>query len=534
MPHAGSQFSVQRRRWPLPTAVCTLVLTAAGGGAYATGWGPFAGDGASADPAAVAEGRAFLADWASDRVDSAGKRTTSPDRARTVLTGFTQGLDISRPQLTAGQASTTKDGTVNLSFTAKMPVKGLGTWTYTSTLPLKKESDGAWKVDWRLSLVHPHLSDNAKFHLDRKSTSKPEITDRNGEKLSGTAGLTAIVDRLADSRSGGAIQLVDRTTGEVKRTEVTFGKASSARPDESVRTTIDPTWQTAAERDLSQLAGKNAALVALRIDNGQVLAVANSPADDFNRAFSGTYAPGSTWKIITSAALLLKGAVKPDDMVDCPQYLPVDGRQFQNAETSEHHNTTLRTDFALSCNTAFISLRDKLGDDELSSVARQYFGVGQNWHTGVPSFDGLVPTPANQVEKASEMIGQGRVLANPLIMASVAATAVSGSFHQPTILQGATGTARTTRLPGTVVTQLRDMMRATVTQGTATVLADLPGDVGAKTGTAEVGKGQPNNGWLVAHRGNVAIACVVEGGGTGAGSAGPIIHQLLSATSDIR
>lgn len=52
------------------------------------------------------------------------------------------------------------------------------------------------------------------------------------------------------------------------------------------------------------------------------------------------------------------------------------------------------------------------------------------------------------------------------------------------------------------------------------------GDIGAKTGTAEVSDGEPGNGWLVAHRGNVAVACVVEQGVTGGGSAGTVLHSL--------
>lgn len=117
-------------------------------------------------------------------------------------------------------------------------------------------------------------------------------------------------------------------------------------------------------------------------------------------------------------------------------------------------------------------------------------------------------------------------------MASVTATAVSGEFHQPSVTAGNEDETRTEPLPDEVVSQLRGLMRATVTEGTARVLADLPGEIGAKTGTAEVSDDQDNNGWLVAHRGNVAVAVVVEEGVTGGGSAGPIVHSLLSAVPE--
>ncbi|MFH8896708.1 penicillin-binding transpeptidase domain-containing protein [Streptomyces coeruleorubidus] len=510
-----------------------VVLAVAAGGAFAAGLGPFERD-TGPDPAAGKQARAFLADWAAGRLPSAAGRTTSPGTAQRVLDSFTTGLDISKPKLTAESAAEGEDGTVTVPFTARMPVEGLGTWTYESKLPLREQSDGSWKVDWKLSLVHPRLSDTEKFRLERKETKPPEVTDREGTALSGAEfpSLGPVMARLGGGGEGtgprGAIHLVDRTTGKVERTEATFG-ARTVRDAGPVRTTLDADWQAAAEKALAAHAdGKNAALVALRIDDGEILAVANSPSSGFNRALSGTYAPGSTWKVVTSSALLLKDAVTPDDVVDCPKYLTV-GKRFQNVELSEHPGATFHKDFTESCNTAFISLRDRLGDGDLGDVARKYFGVGQEWHVGAPSYDGSVPVPKDETEKAASMIGQGRVQANPLIMASVTATAVSGTFHQPSLTEGNEDTTSTTPLPEGVVAQLREMLRATVTDGTARVLSDLPGEIGAKTGTAEVSDDQDNNGWLVAHRGNVAVACVVEEGVTGGGSAGPVVRGLLAA-----
>lgn len=533
-----SEHTTTHRRGPrLPlraVAAVTAVAAVATGGAYAVGLGPFARGADGPAPEAVAQARAFLADWAGGRLPSAAGRTNSPGQARDVLRSFTAGLDIGKPALTASQATRTSDGTISVPFTAKMPIAGLGTWTYASKLPLRRQDDGTWKVSWTLSLVHPHLSATDKFRLERdEAAGPPKATDRAGAALSGDRhpALKPVLSALAGAGRGprGAIRLVSRATGEVKGTEVTFAKKTGRPADRPVAVTIDSAWQSAAEKAVAAKAdGKDVALVALRIDNGEILAVANSPSSGFNRAVSGTYAPGSTWKLVTSSALLLKNAVAPADVVDCPRYLTV-GKRFQNVETSEHRGATFLKDFTESCNTAFISLRGRLGDQELGDVARTYFGVGQEWHIGIPSYDGSVPTPRDQTEKAASMIGQGRVQANPMIMASVTATAASGTFHQPRITRDAKDTTKTKPLPGKVVKQLREMMRATVTGGTARVLADLPGGVGAKTGTAEVSEDAPNNGWFVAHRGNVAVACVVEKGVTGGSSAGPVVRDLLAA-----
>ncbi|MFE0806802.1 penicillin-binding transpeptidase domain-containing protein [Streptomyces sp. NPDC058848] len=538
MPHLAPPSRRRPRNGVRAVAAVGVVLAIAAGGSYAAGVGPFARGDDGPDPAALRQARAFLADWSAGRLPSAAGRTTSPGTAEEVLQSFTAGLDIDKPGLTAAEeAKEAEDGTLTVPFTAKMPITGLGTWTYESELPLREQKDGVWKVDWRLSLVHPRLSDAEKFRLEREETAPPKVTDRHGVSVADGSypSLTPLLGRLAGKSGGGprgAVELVDRATGETVRTEASFGEEPDpATADEPVRTTLDATWQAAAEEALAEADGKNAALVALRVDNGEVLALANSPSSGFNRAASGTYAPGSTWKIVTSSALLLKGAVKPDDVVDCPKYLTV-GKEFHNVEMSEFPGATFRKDFTESCNTAFISLRGKLDEGELGEVARTYFGVGQEWHIGIPTYDGSVPVPKDETEKAASMIGQGRIQANPLIMASVTATAVSGEFHQPSVTAGNEDGTRTEPLPDEVVTRLRELMRATVTDGTAHVLAGLPGEIGAKTGTAEVSDDQDNNGWMVAHRGNVAVAVVVEEGVTGGGSAGPIVHSLLSAVPE--
>ncbi|CAM5238548.1 penicillin-binding transpeptidase domain-containing protein [Streptomyces narbonensis] len=278
--------------------------------------------------------------------------------------------------------------------------------------------------------------------------------------------------------------------------------------------------------------GRNAGLVAVRIDSGEVVAVANGPAGGFNRAFQGTYAPGSTWKVVTSAALLANGSVTPESRVACPKYLTV-GKQFHNLDTSEIPGASFRDDFVHSCNTAFVALRGRLADDEMTVFAKDYFGIGPEWRTGVGSVDARVPVPANETEKAAALFGQGKLQANPLAMASVTATAVSGTFRQPLLVKGTEQPEVATKpLPPKVVKQLRSLMRDTVTKGSASVLASVPGEVGAKTGTAEVTEDGNNNGWLVAHDGEIAVACVVEEAESGSGSAGPVLRDLLTELAE--
>ncbi|MFE3196624.1 penicillin-binding transpeptidase domain-containing protein [Embleya sp. NPDC059237] len=539
-PRARRRPRRPRRAWALVVAGA-LVLGGTGwaavdrrlGGGDDDRLGP-AGARGTASGEADRAARTFLDHWAAGRWAEAARLTDDPPTAETTLRSFTVGLEITEPTFTPGPARAAA-GAVTVPFGAAMPVAGLGAWNYDSTLTLAK-GDGGWIVKWQPALVHPKLGAEAKFRLAKGAAGAPaaKVLDRNGGVLSPAdhPSLTPIFAAGGGAGSGGgSVQLISRATGEVVSTEAEFGATRPAPGGGPVATTIDPRLQRAADAAVAKHAnGRLVGLVAVSIDKGEVLALANAPTTGMNRAFMGRYAPGSTMKVITTAALLSKGAVKPSDVVDCPKYLTV-GKQFHNVETSEIRGATFREDFKHSCNTAFVSLRGKLGNDELSRFANDHFGIGQEWKTGIASFDGKVPLPVDETDKSAAMFGQGTVQANPLVMASATATAVSGKFRQPVVIKGQRPTAKGRDLPASVVADLRGLMRATVTDGSAKILADLPGDVGAKTGTAEVTETGPNNGWLVAYRGNVAIACLVEGGITGSGSAGPIVHDILSTTT---
>ena len=72
-------------------------------------------------------------------------------------------------------------------------------------------------------------------------------------------------------------------------------------------------------------------------------------------------------------------------------------------------------------------------------------------------------------------------------------------------------------------------MRAVVTEGSASILQDLPGEPGAKTGTAQYGDGSQSHAWMIATQGDLAVAVFVETGEGGAVTAGPLMHAFLDA-----
>lgn len=337
----------------------------------------------------------------------------------------------------------------------------------------------------------------------------------------GSFGLQYAFQKQLAGTATTAVRIVDTATGKVVTT-ITSTKGTAGKP---LTTTLDYTVQAAAEKAVAQSTDHKASMVVVQPSTGQILAVANGPnSRNDNPAMSGHYAPGSTFKIVTSSALM-KAGLTVDRKVPCATSINVDGRTFVNYDALPVTGTmTLRRAFELSCNTAFISQREKAPGSALHDMASTY-GLGSTaWDLPVDAFSGSVPAPTTATGLAASMIGQARIIVSPLAMAEVAAAVKSGATNAPTLIQGASrGSA--TPLPSTTATALRSMMRSTVTNGTGSVLAGQ-GDVGAKTGTAEIGT--KTNAWMVGFRGDLAFAVVVEGGSSGGHDAGPLAKTLLT------
>jgi cell division protein FtsI/penicillin-binding protein 2 len=299
------------------------------------------------------------------------------------------------------------------------------------------------------------------------------------------------------------------------------------KPGKPVQTSIDPTVQ----RDVAAaLAGvhKQAALVAVNATTGQVLASDSAPnSGGFDLAFDGAFPPGSSFKVITSTALIEHG-LSPSSPASCPRQLTVDGEVFHNAE-GEGQVSNLLHAFAESCNTAFIGLATQhLTAAEFPKTAK-FYGIGTTPALGLPAFGGSVPKPSDEAGLAATTIGQAGVLVSPLDMAMVAAAVDSGHVHAARLVAGAPDDHIPTRpLPRNVVTDLHQMMALVVATGTASGRGLPPGTY-AKTGTAEYGHGNPlpTDAWLIGFNGNVAFAMVTVDGGEGGPTDGPVVAKFL-------
>lgn len=300
-----------------------------------------------------------------------------------------------------------------------------------------------------------------------------------------------------------------------------------------VKTTLDQAVQGAADTALAR-ERKRSALVAVRVTDGALLAVANGPdGGGENLAFNAQVPPGSTFKMVSALGLLDAGKVTLNGEVPCPKTFAVEGRTFRNSDNFALGDVPFRTDFAKSCNTAFARLAPQLGADGLANTGAT-LGLGQKWDLGVDAFSGKVSAGGSAAERAAAAFGQGTTVVSPLAMASATAAVAGGRWQQPkVVLDPAPASAAPPgpQLKATSVQALKTMMREVVTVGTATALRKAPGGpVYGKTGTAEYDNNpEHTHSWFVGWQGDVAFAVFVEEGGSSSASAVPIAARFLQS-----
>jgi len=340
----------------------------------------------------------------------------------------------------------------------------------------------------------------------------------------GLSGLEAASERQLAGTPSGVARIVDGNGVPA----AVLAEFPGTAP-EALVLTIDRRVQEAAEQALSGV-DRAAAIVAIDAPTGEVRAVAARPLDEaFNRAVHGRYPPGSSFKVVTTEGLVHDGGVRPETTVPCEATATIGGRPFKNFEDEAFGAIPFREAFAHSCNTAFVTLADAMSNGDLVAAAER-FGFGVSYDAGIDAQGGEFPEPGDAADRAASAIGQGRVLASPLHMASVAAAVAGGGWLPPRVVAAEPSGSRVALDPSTVAI-LADLMREVVRNGTGTG-ADVPGQVVAgKTGTAEFGTADPpeTHAWFIGFRGTLAFAVLVEGGGVGGRVAAPIAARFLTA-----
>ncbi|MEO3874089.1 penicillin-binding protein 2 [Nonomuraea sp. B12E4] len=350
----------------------------------------------------------------------------------------------------------------------------------------------------------------------------------------------------------------------------------------NVDLTINPKAQKAAYDGLRQ-SGKRGAVIALDPKTGAILAMVSLPTYDpnelsgtdrtkvfprydelaedkgqplLNRTIAQTYPPGSTFKVVTTAAYLEDDSSRgPQTTLPAPQRLPLPNTNISlpNYGGSACGSGQVTLVFALeqSCNTPFAKIGMDLGYDKVQEQAAR-FGMGTQ--IGIPMSVAKSSFGPREDDAAMAMssIGQRSNQMTPLQMAMIAAgIANDGKVMKPYLVNkitDANGDAMEEASPeelseavsSETASKLREMMVSVVQNGTAN-LAQVPGvQVGGKTGTAETADGRPPHAWFIsfapADNPKVALAIIVESGAanvgaeaTGGHTAAPIAKAVLEA-----
>jgi cell division protein FtsI/penicillin-binding protein 2 len=347
-------------------------------------------------------------------------------------------------------------------------------------------------------------------------------------ELVGAAGLQRVFDASLRGVPGDQVYLGPRGDD--------FGQASAdnilhdvpAVPGETLATSFDTAAQQQAEAVLAQ-AGQPAAAAIVRPSDGAILAAAVSPQTEGRPdATLNHFPPGSTFKIVTALALLRHG-LTPDSPVDCPTAAVAGGvvvRNYDGYPAAFNGTISLAQAMAQSCNTAFVSQAGRLDDGDLLAAAGS-LGAGIDYDAGGLLY-GVVPVPDSAAMLGQMTIGQGGVLMSPVAMAGVIASVAAGHTVVPWMAAPLKPVSTAAPLTAAEAAALQLMLSYTVSDGLASNLQGVA--VGAKSGTAEYGSGDPlpTHAWMVAYNGADLAAAVWAQDGGGSSTAGPLIQQLLA------
>jgi len=357
------------------------------------------------------------------------------------------------------------------------------------------------------------------------------------ETLVGVTGLEQAFNRRLASRPGGSLLAAGGGATRI---------LSQAEPvaGAPVKTTIDPDLQVAA---VSALAGRAGGVAVLDTRRGDVRALAG-------QAFSAPQPPGSTFKMITTVAALQKGVLSLDEEYPIVDGANVGGRFISNAN-GELCGGTFPEAFAHSCNAYFAPLGPEIGNDDLVAAAERFgFNAPPALYAeriveAVEPAESTIPSEIGEdVDLGVTALGQGEVLATPLLIANVAQAIANGGLRSPTSVV-ANRRLRPEARPQRVMSkrmagQLTDLMVGVVTEGTGFAAAIGEAQVAGKTGTAELGPKpgteeeeepeQIKDAWFAAfapaEKPRLAVGVMlIEAEAAGGEVAAPIAGQVLSA-----
>lgn len=421
---------------------------------------------------------------------------------------------------------------------------------------------------------YQELARDNRVKLIKIAAKRGKIYDRNQQLLSsreafshvlgyvgegdreivGKDGLEKVYDERLRGQAGGLLVETD-TNGTVVRE---IGRSEPEAGEDLVISLDAPLQQKAYEL----LAGRKGALVAGNPQTGEILAMVSSPgfkpdqvaqylADPglplFNRAISGVYPPGSTFKLVTAVAALEEQQIDASTRIEDTGVVTIGPYRYANWFFTQYGRTEGSLDLIgaikRSNDIFFYRLGEKLGIVSLSEWAK-FFGLGRPTGIDLPGeAGGLMPDPAwkEMVKKESwflgdtliAAIGQGDILMTPLQVNQMTAVIAAGGIWCRPHLVGEPDCKKLDLNPKTIALVAEGMSQVTQAGGTAFPFFDFPVPVAGKTGTAEFGDPQNKthawfSGFAPIDNPGIVVTVLLEGGGEGSYQAAPVAKELLS------
>jgi peptidoglycan glycosyltransferase len=411
---------------------------------------------------------------------------------------------------------------------------------------------------------------NDSFGLQRVFANSPVYSP-----ITGFFSVSSWVDR------GVELAMNDELTGEISQLATQkFANFLTNKPNPSadVMLTIDADLQEVSYQALEALGGKKGAVVAIEPKTGRILALASYPtydandlavhdtkaandayqkaADDDahpmrNRATGEIYPPGSTFKLITTAAALESGDYEPETIVDSPKTYRLPGTDVElpnsdGASCRSDGHESLKRALEVSCNTAFAIIGNKLGNATMSKYAKA-FGIGDEFNIAGDNFPAAIskfPDRATPDRLALASIGQGDVSLTPLQDCMISATiANKGVLLRPRIIDDVRSDSKILKTYTSSVYQqsiktetaekLAQMMYGNVANGVANGAAIAGVKVAGKTGTAENDPKLPPHAWFTGFAPlddpKIAVSVFIENGESGGANAATLAAKVMKA-----
>ena len=407
-------------------------------------------------------------------------------------------------------------------------------------------------------------------YLGEANKEEVELGKYQMGDLVGRMGVEEKYDRLLRGQDGGLIYEVDAYGNKIRE----IGRFEPI-PGNDLYLLIDAEL---SKKTYAALEGKPGAVVVSKVENNEILALVSSPSFDpnllsrtenkdeksqekikdlfkdplkpfFNRAITGVYPPGSTFKIVTATAGIEEGKVDEDTIYNDTGQIQIGEYVYRNWYFTQYGKTEGEIDLIMaikrSTDTFFYKIGEWVGATRLSEWAYA-FGLGKKTGIKIPGeVAGFVPTPKEKQRLKGERwflgntyhyaIGQGDLLTTPLQINNLTNVIASGGeLCNPSLLEDEEVNCQSLRLKDLSLKLVKEGMKeACSPKGTAFPFFEFKPQVACKTGTAEFGDPEgETHAWLTAFapfdKPDIVATALIEKGGEGSDVAAPVVKEIMN------